>query len=51
MNPDDLETILKQFLADADPEASQILLIKEDKYKIKYNTTQNEDDGPIDIVI
>ena len=51
MNPDDLETILKQFLADTDPKASQILVIKEDKYKIKYNTPQNEDDGPIDIVI
>jgi hypothetical protein len=51
MNPDDLETIIKNFLNDNDTEAAEDLKIKEDKYKIKYNTIQDVNQGPIDVTI
>ena len=38
MNPDDLENIIKNFLNNHDSNAAQELVIKENKYKIKYNT-------------
>jgi hypothetical protein len=38
MNPDDLETILRNFLNNVDVEAAELLVIKDEKYKIKYNT-------------
>ena len=41
MNPDDLENILKNFLDDNDEEAADLLVIKEEKYKMKYSTIQD----------
>ena len=51
MNPDDLENIIKNFQTDNDTDAADELVIKEDKYKIKYNTTQDDKLGPIDVTI
>ena len=41
MNPDDLENIIKNFLTNIDTEALEVLVIKEDKYKIRYHTIQD----------
>ena len=51
MNPDDLENIILNFLNDNDSNAAQELVIKKDKYKIKYNTIQDDKFGPIDVTI
>ena len=51
MNPDDLEKFIKQFLVDNDPDAAEDLVIKEEKYKVKFNTVQNSKHGPIDVTI
>ena len=51
MNPDDLEVILQNFLKANDSEAYDNKTDKAEQYKIKYNTIQNVNSGPIDVVI